>query len=57
MSGLTPSGWLWVLGIFVAPPLLFSALLQKMGKNRLWSLLWFVFLGIFYIWFVSSYDR
>lgn len=57
MGGLTFSGWLWVLGTLVAPPLLLSALLQKLRKNRLWSLLWFVFLGAFYIWFVWSYDR
>lgn len=55
--GSSNADLIWMIAILFAPPLVLSWILSKAGKNKLWSLLWFVFLGGFYIWFVASYPR
>jgi hypothetical protein len=59
-GGMTTEGWLWLaaaLLLLLAPPLMFSAILKKFGRSRLWALIWFVLLAAWYAWFVWSYDR
>jgi hypothetical protein len=57
MSSAGIESWLALAAIIFGPPLVLTAVLKKFGRNRLWALLWFVFLAVFYAWFVWSYDR
>jgi hypothetical protein len=57
MGGLDMGSWFALAAIILGPPLVLAAILKKLGRSRIWALLWFVFLAAFYAWFVWSYDR
>lgn len=57
MSATAIGSWIALAAVVLGPPLLLAAILRKLGRSRLWTLLWFVLLAAFYAWFVWTYDQ
>lgn len=53
------SAWYWVIvaAVVMAPCLVMSAVMKKLGRSWQWALLWPALLFAFYLYVVITYPR